>query len=103
VDLDKLLKFIFNEYIMTFIDWDGSGIITGTDAVRTTLASIMILLTPHGLRCIFSTSSTQDTTFFILMYDIISIFSLIIVFIFTVAILIDMLSNLSKVELYKYR
>ena len=63
MDLDKLLKPIFDEYIMTFIDWDGTGTITVTDAIRTTIASIMILLTPHGLRCIFSTSSTQDTTF----------------------------------------
>lgn len=103
MDLDKLLKFIFNEYILTFIDWDGTGTITVTDAIRTTITSIMILLTPHGLRCIFSSSSTQNITFLTAIYDIISIFSLIIVFIFTVAILVDMLSNLAKVKLYKYR
>lgn len=103
MDCDKIIKFIFDEYIITFIDWDGTGIITCIDAIRTAVASIMILLTPHGLQCLFDISSIQNTTFFTAIYDIISVFSSVIVFIFTVAILIDMLSNLSKVELYKYR
>ena len=107
VDLDKLLKLIFNEYILTFIDWDGTGTITCIDAIRTVVASAMIILTPHGLyilRCIVcNIPPSQDATFFIVLHAIISVISAVIVFIFSIAIFMDMVGNLSKIELYKYR
>lgn len=107
MDTDKILKFFFDEYIMTFIDWDGTGIITCTNAIRTTVASIMILLTPHGLyiiKCIISnTLPEQDITLFLMLYDVLSAISAVIIFIFSIAILMDMLGKLSKIELYKYR
>lgn len=107
VNIDEIFKFIFDEYIMTFIDWDGTGTISVTDAIRTTVASIMILLTPHGLyiiKCIISnTSPEQDITLFLMLYDVLSAISAAIIFIFSIAILMDMLGKLSKIELYKYR
>lgn len=103
----KLLRFLFTEYILTFIDWDQTGDINGADVVRSTILCIMLFLFPNGIKVIMDVLTLApihtDITIFLVFYDVVSVLSAFIILVSVVAILKDMVAKSSKFIVYKYR